>query len=78
MVTTTKTAYSNILTAYLAQPTIAYRTNHLGVNTETPDSDAVLDVRSAEGKEVIRLGNSSGGGKIEVGIVSGSIYIDII
>ena len=78
LVTTTKTAYSNILTAYLAQPTIAYRTNYLGVNTETPDFDAVLDVRSAEGKEVIRLGNSSGGGKIEVGIVSGSIYIDII
>lgn len=78
LVTTTKTAYSNILTAYLVQPTIAYRTNYLGVNTETPDSDAVLDVRSAEGKEVIRLGNSSGGGKIEIGIVSGSIYIDII
>lgn len=78
LVTTTKTAYSNILTAYLAQPTIAYRTNYLGVNTEAPDSDAVLDVRSAKGKEVIRLGNSSGGGKIEIGIVSGSIYIDII
>lgn len=78
LVTTTKTAETNVLTVYMRQPTVAYRTNRLGINTDNPDSDAVLDVRSAEGKEVIRLGNTSGGGKIEIGMVSGSIYIDII
>ena len=78
LTTTTKTAYSNILTAYFEQPTVAYRTNLLGINTDTPDTDTVLDIRSAENKEVIRLGNTTGGGKIEMGIVSGSIYIDII
>lgn len=76
--TKTKTGYSsNVITVYTDQPTVAYRTNRLGINTDEPASDAVLDVRGTTGKEIIRLGDPSNY-HIEISLVPTNLYIDII
>ena len=49
----TKTYYSNIILAYQVTPTVAYRTNSIGINVINPDDTAMVDVRQATGKSLI-------------------------
>jgi hypothetical protein len=73
--TTTKTGYSNQFTVYLDSPTIAYRKNHLGINTANPNANAVVDIYSQSGGlQYINLHNVSGG-MIQIDLLNSTIDI---
>lgn len=40
---------------YNTVPTVAYRENHLGINTSTPNEDTILDIRALTGKKKIQF-----------------------
>ena len=42
---------SNTKTVYVEEPTVAYRTNQLGINLSTPSSTAFLDIATTSNKE---------------------------
>ena len=50
-----ETYYSNAIIVYYATPTVAYRKNQLGINTNTPDSDAIVDIHQSTGRNVILI-----------------------
>ena len=52
---TVKTSFSNELSIFVTQPTVAYRANTLGINIEEPDIDTVLDLNGATGKTKIKI-----------------------
>lgn len=52
-VSTTKTTYSLISILYNIMPTLAYRKNKIGINTNNLSNDSVIDVASATGKTKI-------------------------
>lgn len=73
--TTTKTGYSNQFTIYLDSPTVAYRKNHLGINTANPNANAVVDIYSQSGGlQYINLHNVSGG-MIQIDLLNSTIDI---
>lgn len=53
--TNTKTYYSNIIIVYQLSPTVAYRKNQLGINTENPTSGAIVDIRQSTGRNTILI-----------------------
>ncbi len=55
LTTNTKTSYSNYKMVYGATPTVAYRKNHLGINTKTPSNEAILDIHATSGRDKIIL-----------------------
>ena len=55
LITNTKTYYSNGLIVYKATPTIAYRPNQIGINTDAPDSGTTVDIYQTTGKPEIRI-----------------------
>lgn len=74
-----KIAYTNAVTLSVAQPTVAYRKNRLGVNTTSPITTTVLDVRPVAGQTIIRLGEATSGAEhFEIGIATSEMYIDIV
>ena len=74
-VTTTKTAYTNILILSINQPTIAYRPNRLGINVEQPVNNTVLDIYPNSENQYINL-NSMFGNIIQIDLLNN--IIDII
>ena len=53
--TNTKQVSSNSRIIYKASPTVAYRKHQLGINTSSPASDAVVDIRAIDEKNCVRL-----------------------
>ena len=51
----TKTGISNTYTVYGISPTVAYRTNHLGVNTTLFNDNDILVIAPSSNRDVIRL-----------------------
>ena len=51
----TKTGVSNTYTVYGISPTVAYRTNHLGVNTTLFNDDDILVIAPSSNRDIIRL-----------------------
>ena len=52
-----KEYYSNYIIVYKVTPTIAYRKNQLGINTDNPDIDYIIDIRPTNENKRIRLYN---------------------
>lgn len=50
-----KNYLSNLYVFYNTVPTVAYRENHLGINTSTPDGDTIFDIRALTGKQKIQF-----------------------
>lgn len=57
MPTAAKTYYSNVIVVYTAQPTVSYRKNHLGINTKDLESDAIIEIHTAQGRDKIYVVN---------------------
>lgn len=51
----TKFSTSNDLIIYGINPTIAYRQNHLGINTSTLQDDSILTIAPTSGRNIIHL-----------------------
>ena len=50
-----KEYYSNYIIVYKVTPTIAYRKNQLGINTDSPDSEYIIDIRPTSNYKKVRL-----------------------
>ena len=50
-----KEYYSNYIIVYKVTPTVAYRKNQLGINTDNPDSEYIIDIRPTSGYKKVRL-----------------------
>lgn len=55
LISLTKEYYSNYIIVYKVSPTVAYRKNQLGINTNSPDSEYIIDIRPTSGYKRIRL-----------------------
>lgn len=44
-----KEYYSNYIIVYKVSPTVAYRKNQLGINTDNPNSECIIDIRPISG-----------------------------
>ena len=53
--TNTKTYYFNAIIVYQISPTVAYRKNQLGINTDHPDSNSIIDIHQSTGREIILI-----------------------
>lgn len=53
--TNTKTYYFNAIIVYQISPTVAYRKNQLGINTDHPDNNAIIDIHQSTGREIILI-----------------------
>ena len=51
----TKTYYFNAIIVYQISPTVAYRKNQLGINTDHPDNNAIIDIHQSTGREIILI-----------------------
>ena len=79
--TNTKTYYSNSIIVYQISPTVAYRKNQVGINTNAPDSGAILDIHQSTGRNTILiqgLNANSTPTKFEIDVRTGEIkfYVD--
>lgn len=76
LITNTKTYYSNAIIVYQISPTVAYRKNQLGINTNNPNSEAIVDIHPATGKNTILiqgLDNNLTPTKYEINTATGQI-----
>ena len=55
LISSTKDYYSNYIIVYKVSPTVAYRKNQLGINTDSPDSEYIIDIRPTNENKRIRL-----------------------
>ena len=53
--TNTKTYYSNLLLVFAISPTVAYRKNRLGVNTDNPASNTIVDIHQSTKRKTILI-----------------------
>lgn len=52
-----KEYYSNYIIVYKVTPTIAYRKNQLGINTDSPNTECIIDIRPTINYKKVRLYN---------------------
>lgn len=79
--TNVKYYYSNEIVVFKVSPTIAYRKNQIGVNTDNPVSGAIVDIHQSTGKEFIVIQGVDTNNKInkfEINPITGEIkfYFD--
>ena len=55
LITSEKEYYSNYIIVYKVNPTVAYRKNQLGINTDNPDNDAILTIYPSSDYKKIRF-----------------------
>ena len=55
LISLTKEYYSNYIIVYKISPTVAYRKNQLGINTDSPNSEYIIDIRPTSGYKKVRL-----------------------
>lgn len=55
-----KTYYSKYIIVYKVSPTVAYRKNQLGINTDNPDNDAILTIYPSSDYKKIRFTDGRG------------------
>lgn len=49
------TLNSNVRVVYVQEPVVAYRKDQLGIHTKSPASDAFLDIRTTDNKEILYI-----------------------
>lgn len=52
-----KEYYSNYIIVYKISPTVAYRKNQLGINTDSPNTECIIDIRPTINYKKVRLYN---------------------
>lgn len=68
--------YSNYIIVYQLSPTVAYRKNQLGVNTNAPTSGAAVDIHQSTGADSILFQGRDANGntvKFDMNILNGTI-----
>lgn len=63
LITNTEYYYSNAIIVYQISPTVAYRKNQLGINTNNPASDAIVDIHQTTNKDIILIQGTGTGNK---------------
>ena len=48
-------SYSNIFVIFAEGPTVSYRKNQLGINTDSPDTECIIDIRPTSNYKKVRL-----------------------
>lgn len=69
----TKTSTSNDLIIYGINPTIAYRQNHLGINTSTLQDDSILTVAPTSGRNIIYLQKVGSTDTFKINLATGAL-----
>ena len=60
---------------YNTVPTVAYRENHLGINTSTPNEDTILDIRALTDKKKIQFKDEATGYSFLLDSLAGTFTI---
>ena len=69
----TKISTSNDLIIYGITPTIAYRQNHLGINTSTLQNDSVLTIAPTSGRKIIYLQKYGSTDTFKINLATGAL-----
>ena len=69
----TKISTSNDLIIYGITPTIAYRQNHLGINTSTIQNDSILTVAPTSGRKIIYLQKYGSTDTFKINLATGAL-----
>ena len=68
-----KTSTSNDLIIYGITPTVAYRQNHLGINTSTLKDDSVLTIAPTSGRNIIYLQKVGSTDTLKINLATGAL-----
>lgn len=69
----TKISTSNDLIIYGITPTIAYRQNHLGINTSTLQDDSILTIAPTSGRNIIYLQKVGSANIFKINLATGAL-----
>ena len=69
----TKISTSNDLIIYGITPTIAYRQNHLGINTSTLQDDSILTIARTSGRNIIYLQKVGSANIFKINLATGAL-----
>ena len=69
----TKSSTSNDLLIYGITPTIAYRQNHLGINTSTLQDDSILTIAPTSGRKIIYLQKYGSTDTFKINLATGAL-----
>lgn len=69
----TKFSTSNDLIIYGINPTIAYRQNHLGINTSTLQEDSILTIAPTSGRNIIYLQKVGSSDTFKINLATGAL-----
>ena len=69
----TKSSTSNDLIIYGITPTVAYRQNHLGINTSTLQNDSVLTIAPTSGRKIIYLQKYGSTDTFKINLATGAL-----
>ena len=76
LITRTVNYYSNYIIVYQLSPTVAYRKNQLGINTNAPTPGAIIDIHQSTGADSILLQGRDANNntvKFDMNILNGTI-----
>ena len=68
-----KYSTSNDLIIYVITPTVAYRQNHLGINTSTLQNDSVLTIAPTSGRNIIYLQKVGSTNTLKINLATGTL-----
>ena len=69
----TKISTSNDLIIYGITPTVAYRQNHLGINTSTLKDDSILTIAPTSGRKIIYLQKDGSTDTFKINLATGAL-----
>lgn len=69
----TKISTSNDIIIYGITPTVAYRQNHLGINTSTLQNDSVLTIAPTSGRNIIYLQKVGSTDTLKINLATGAL-----
>ena len=69
----TKSSTSNDLIIYGINPTVAYRQNHLGINTSTLQDDSILTIAPTSGRKIIYLQKYGSTDTFKINLATGAL-----
>lgn len=69
----TKYSTSNDLIIYGITPTVAYRQNHLGINTSTLKDDSILTIAPTSGRKIIYLQKDGSTDTFKINLATGAL-----
>ena len=68
-----KYSTSNDLIIYGITPTVAYRQNHLGINTSTLQDDSILTIAPTSGRNIIYLQKVGSANVFKINLATGAL-----